>query len=402
MKFLYVCVMIGLGAISCQSVPHENNSNTEETSVVTEGSTTIHVDIHPSLRENPLAAQLQPVFSEYFTNMNQNIFGGDLHHYQTNWMLDFPEMPLHELKLAFGDSVFVKYPPQILAVYTEKGDTLAKVTFASEVKEMVVTLATYNFGVVEYIGELKLQSPVYLHTRKWNQEKVGNITYYFPKTHDFSHDTAKCMQDFNTELAVLFDSSAIDFRYMVCDSGLEIDRLMGFDYKFSMFQMNNEQCGLADHGNKIIYGGNGSEFYPHELVHFFIAEKFPNSHAWFDEGFATYLGGSRGKPLDWHLSVTHDYLARHHYPDLTDPFSLPYQLADTTGTMYALGGLITKLAYEKNGMDSLGTLLSAGNTNADFYAGITEVFGVEKEDLNAFLYSHIQTYSREFEAWGVD
>ena len=60
--------------------------------------------------------------------------------------------------------------------------------------------------------------------------------------------------------------------------------------------------------------------------------------------------------------------------------------------MYAIGGLICKVAYERNGMEAIHQLLMSGKTNEDFYQGIEEVLCVERSCLSDFLYEEIKKY----------
>lgn len=305
-------------------------------------------------------------------------------------------MPVYVTQKSPGNNIQKVSNPMILSIYTEGSDTLVKVNF-SRFDEGVgkSPMAISNFGVTKKQGRLKLQSTLYLNSRHLQKQKVGNISYYYPEDHEFSMDSALRMQAFNEKLAEMFQRDPIEFRYFVSRDNLELNKLMGYDFKFDMFNMNSGNSGLSDPLNRIIYAGNGSEFYPHELVHLYTYQAFPKHHSWFDEGFATYLGGSRGMPLDWHISALHKYLADNGYPDLYDPFALPPQLTKDTATIYVIGGLITKLAYETCEMDSINHLFLSGETNEDFYSGIEQVFDINRLELNDFLYAHIKKYPLE-------
>ena len=68
--------------------------------------------------------------------------------------------------------------------------------------------------------------------------------------------------------------------------------------------------GLAKAGN-IIFSGNDTEIYTHEIVHIYTHTLFPNVSSFLDEGVATYLCGSGKYDYGWHR----DWFAQH-----LDPF----------------------------------------------------------------------------------
>lgn len=66
---------------------------------------------------------------------------------------------------------------------------------------------------------------------------------------------------------------------------------------------------MADIHNRIVYTGNNSAYYAHELVHIYTYELFPDTnYFWLNEGFATYMDGSGGKDLAWYTKKLKAYL----------------------------------------------------------------------------------------------
>ena len=50
------------------------------------------------------------------------------------------------------------------------------------------------------------------------------------------------------------------------------------------------------------------------------------------------------------------------------------------------------MIYEKKGYDGIFKLLSAGNSDEDFYKAIEKYFGVNRENLNTYLRKEISKY----------
>lgn len=291
---------------------------------------------------------------------------------------------------------FKKHKPMIVAVYPQGQDTIVKLNFIRVDSLSVGTnMATINFGVTEKGGYLFLTNMVLLNSKDWVNNEFGHITYIYPPTHQFSKEKAAKMEDFSQEMATLFEIEPIQFRYFVTNSNIELYRLWGFDYAYDMFNMDTTGGSAAIY-SKIIYSGNGTEYYPHELVHLYVSQwlgaEHSKSHVWFNEGLATYLGGSRGKSLEWQLAVLKTYLNSEPKPDLSNLFKLKMKIGISTNMDYAIGGLICKLAYEKGGIRALKELLTVGKSNDDFYRGIEMVLGVSKEDFPDFIYREMQKY----------
>ncbi len=142
----------------------------------------------------------------------------------------------------------------------------------------------------------------------WQKEQVGSITYYVHPNHKFDTQQAEKMSAFNEKMAQLFDIPAISFDYFVSNYSREIVRLWGYEYMAKIY-IPGQTGGLADISNGLVYAGNNSEYYPHELVHLYTNALYPDGfHFWLNEGFATYMGGSGGHDLDWHIQKLKEYL----------------------------------------------------------------------------------------------
>lgn len=386
---VFVIVSI-LGLLSCQrggeSIDQSDVQQSNEALDTAQADSAVHTELMYRFKDDVFAEELQQLFSEYYTRDRDRKDTRSLFDSESQKFMRWPQVS-QSLSLFYDGRFFDVHKPMIIAIYTEGNDTIAKLNFTRvDSLDVATSMATVNFGITKSGDQLKLQNMVYLNSRNWETKHVGNIEYRFPKTHPFALETAKKMQEFNLYAAQLFQTEPIEIKYYICESNIELGRLQGFDFKYDMYNMNNSS-GLTDVNHNIIYAGNGSEYYPHELVHLYTYkwEGVPRYHEWFDEGLATYLGGSRDQPLEWHLSGLAEWLEQNESVDLSDPFSLPRQINDNTGSMYVIGGLICKLAFEKGGMDAIKKLFLAGPNDEDFYKGIEEVFGVKKEELNDFL-----------------
>lgn len=338
--------------------------------------------------------KVQYLFSNYYSAIAQRQNTSNFYDERSSDFMRYPASA-QNLSLFYEPGFLKKHQPMIIAIYPQGQDTIVKLNFIRVDSVGVGTnMATVNFGVTEKDGYLYLTNMVLINSKEWINREIGNITYIYPPSHSFSEEKAVQMGDFNQRMAVLFETEPMKFRYFVTDSYVDLCRLWGFDYAYDMFNMDTSG-GSSAVRSKIIYAGNGTEYYPHELVHLYIfgwlGAEHSKAHDWFEEGFATYLGGSRGKSLEWQLGVLKTYLNSEPKPDLSKMFELKMKIGVSTNLNYVIGGLICKLAYEKGGMPAIKELLTAGTTEDDFYRGVEKVLGVPKEGFGDFIYRKVLT-----------
>jgi len=226
----------------------------------------------------------------------------------------------------------------------------------------------------------------YLKNQLRNQ-KIGNITFYYNHKHEFNLEKANKLSAFNAQVANLFNTTKLDFEYFIAESGREAAKIRGYDFKPSTYVPNQSEA-LADVTNNIIYVGNGSEFYPHEVVHLYTKELFNYQyHSWIDEGFATMLGGSKGQSLDWHLDKLRVFLEKNPDYELNDITTLNTVPNGeyTTEFRYAIGGLLVKEIFDKEGIAGIKEILQFGSSNEDFYNLLKVKFKVSKENFGKFI-----------------
>ncbi len=316
------------------------------------------------------------LFSNYYSAIAQRQNPSNFYDERSTEFMRSPYIS-QDLNEFFKPGFFKKIKPMIVAVYPQGPDTIVKLNFIRVDSLGIGTnMATINFGVTEKDGYLFLTNMVVLNSKDWVRNEFGNITYIYPPLHQFSQEKASQMEAFNQEMSVLFEMEPMLFRYFITDSWIELAKLWGFDYAYDMFNMDTSG-GTAVVTAKIIFSGNGTEYYPHELVHLYVGQwlgtEYKKTHEWFNEGLATYLGGSRGKSLEWQLGVLKSYLDSEPKPDLSNLFDHKMKIGISTNLDYVIGGLICKLAHEKGGMSALRDLLTAGESDDDFYSAVETV-----------------------------
>lgn len=166
----------------------------------------------------------------------------------------------------------------------------------SETKENQLK-AIYN--LIANIDQDKVLFSRYLDfsTEKWETVSNGSLTYKVsPNKTIKATEIAEQQKDID-KILNFFECKSISISYYSCVNPKELFEIKGFDYNPMMYV--DKTGGLADYGN-IIFSGNNSEIYTHEIVHIYTNNLFPQINKFLDEGIATYIAGSGKFDYEWH------------------------------------------------------------------------------------------------------
>ncbi|MEO1654495.1 MAG: hypothetical protein AAFU64_13200, partial [Bacteroidota bacterium] len=197
---------------------------------------------------------------------------------------------------------------------------------------------------------------------------------------------------FNLKVADLFEVEPLSFDYIVTNNTRDVSDVMGL-HLFSYSYQPVASGGMADTFNNVIYAGNNSEYYPHEVVHLYTNHKYPRQyHPWVDEGIAALLGGSTGYHIEWHWEKLRRFLLENPDYQMNDLSELQTYIPNgeyITDFRYAIGALICQLILEKEGMQGIFEALQAGRTEENYFEIIEKKLGVKKSDFEAFVKAEI-------------
>lgn len=285
------------------------------------------------------------------------------------------------------------YKPTVLSINKLDSGYVMKVLFANAEKDNGFSRisAIFNIGAVQENGIWKLHSMLDYNLRsEYKEQKIGAIHYYYHKSRTLNIELCNKFDTINSELAKKFNIPPLNVTYYLCKDNLEMQRLKGYDFEFTM-AAPQQIGGMADNFNEVIYAGNNSEIYTHELTHLYIHKIYGlNVHEYFDEGLATLFGGSLGQPMEYHLHKIAAYVQKNKV-DFTklDQLDSPDEY---TNFLYTIGGLLCKITLEKKGMVGIRELLICPKDNNAFFDNIYKVLDVKRENFNSFIYNQLQPY----------
>jgi len=304
-------------------------------------------------------------------------------------------IPDYMLKQEFSYYTYDSIVANLINVYKPDDYYTAQVAYnLYENNENKGLICVYTFAIREENDSLKF-FPI-IETYKFKTYKSENITFYNNDTITDETALLDSLDQYNFRLSKLFKVKPLKFTCYKFKDFAEVNQYVGLDVQKNYSRTENN--GYCDAYNKTIFGAFYNLFF-HEVVHIYVGDQFLSTyHPWINEGLATYLGGSVSMSLENHLKNLAIDLEKHTSYDLNNFLSLDGTFVDNTSkTVYTnykftLGGLICKLAYEKEGVSAIKVLLSSGRTDEELYKTVEKVLGVKRKDLNRYLRSEIIKY----------
>jgi len=280
----------------------------------------------------------------------------------------------------------------IIGIVPVKNDFYLLKTIFTERNTEQADLVNIKFIISVYAkkknDEFNFYSSTEYHKEIYENRKVGDVNYIIHPEHKFNENDAIKMNSFNTKMADLFELPTLKFDYVVANDTRDLSDLFGlhlFDYSYQPVASG----GMADNYNNIIYAGNNSEYYPHEVVHLYTHAKYPRQfHPWVDEGIAALLGGSTGYTIEWHWEKVRRFLIENPDFEMNNLAELETDVPNgeyTTDFRYAIGALICQRIIDKEGMEGIFQALQFGRTEDKYFELLKEKLGIDRTEFNQYL-----------------
>lgn len=368
MKFIFIPVVFLVGLTSCK----DSKINTEKIQL----ERSFQFEYYDSAK-----IQVADFIEEYMNIMYDSSLQVTNNYWDSEFLIYSQD---RFLRNSWKKDSLLKYPPHIISVRTiSESEYDVKLLFRYKgspnklmnLKVLKDPLGRFYFK--DLFSENLKQFQVY--------NKGPNTFYYHP---DMARDKAaeEKVSSFNLKMANIFNRPPKQLRGIVVNNSKQYCELFGYDYTSEM-TADIDAGGFAMTYEDAYLSYSGEIYYPHEIVHLYT-ESY-DAHTWFEEGVATYYGGSMGCSLEEHLRVIAFDI------NSLDFSTIPtYQYySQWTNIKYAIGGLFIKLAIEEyGGRKSVDVLLNSGKTEGDFYKAIYTVFKVDKTGLDPFIKEKLKVF----------
>ena len=203
------------------------------------------------------------------------------------------------------------------------------------------------------------------------------------------------MNEFNLAMAEEFNVEPLEFAYFVANNARDIARVWGYEYMNRMYNPSGKG-GIASWQNMIIYSGNNSSYFPHELVHlytFHVVPKYP--HFWVGEGIATFYAGTSTYSFQGHMQKLKEFLAANPDYDLSDISKLNKTIPNgehASDFRYVIGAFLMKKIYDKEGVDGLIESLEYGTSDDDFFQLLSDKLGVTRDTFDPYIKEEVNKF----------
>ncbi len=281
------------------------------------------------------------------------------------------------------------YRPTLVDIISTENPTqkIVKLAFIGHNKETQENQLRSIYNIIANILKDKVLFSRYLDfsTESWKTVNSGSLTYKISPNKTINEVEINEQQKDINKICNFFQCKPIAITYYSCVNPKELFEIKGFDYHPIMYA--DKTGGLADYGN-IIFSGNNSEIYTHEIVHIYTSNLFPKIDKFIDEGIATFMAGSGKYNYEWHRNKLEKFLNENKDYDFathTNAYERIY-FENETSIPYITSALILERTLRIYGKEKLIELLKSEN---ELWTTLKTV-GITKENINTEIRKQIK------------
>ncbi|HWC54474.1 MAG TPA: hypothetical protein VG676_12890 [Chitinophagaceae bacterium] len=248
-----------------------------------------------------------------------------------------------------------------------------------------VLKAIYNIVATNENGRIVFSEYMDYMTRDWQILKEESILYKISPCKAINYAEVLKQKKGVNALCNFLNTNPVPVTFYSCTSPKELFELLGFDYHPNLY---NDTSGGWSRDKNIVISANKSEYYMHEVTHIYLRNIFPSINAFFNEGFATYTGGSGKYDYQWQREKLKKFFETNPNFRCEDHVEDPYErlyYEHETPVPYMLGALICERTLRLYGKEKLFDLFR--NTNDVF--DILKTVGLTKENIDTELRKEI-------------
>lgn len=282
------------------------------------------------------------------------------------------------------------YQPSLMEIITtnKENKKIIKVAFIGHNNETKSNLikAIYNIVATKIDGKIIFSKYLDYATQNWKVLKESSITYKISAFKTINKQEVIRQKKDISKLCLFFNTKPIEIIYYSCITPKEVFELKGFDYH-SMMYIDTSGGFSAD--KDLVLSGNNSEYYTHEIVHIYMRHLFPTIIPFFDEGFATYTGGSGKYNYTWQRDKLKKFLVENPSFKFEEHVKDPYErlyFEHETPIPYMIGALVCERVFRLYGKEKLFELF---RSNKDVFDTL-KIVGLTKENINNELLKEIE------------
>lgn len=262
---------------------------------------------------------------------------------------------------------------------------------ADTTRHAVVPLALQRLYAVREPGgqfPFRLSGALPRLTRTWERRARGRMTFWYaPGQHPDNVKIVRAVR-FVDSVAMLFGvTPPTHMDVYIAASTDEVQRAIGMDFFPEASGPGEGHGGLTlPHGIVLVGNPKIGEAYLHEFVHVVLAPMVPGASALFNEGVATWLGGSQGRTPRQMYALLRQYQSAHPTVTLANLLrddSMVGNARTWTDVMYATDALVVDAVYRRAGIPGLRALARVGRDPDAILAALPAQLGLPTSDADA-------------------
>lgn len=311
-------------------------------------------------KENSTNSLIISALHRFLQSKNNSLSDNDLWLKSDFQNYVYPYLDIYNIEHStFGKDFYKPTVMEILPTENEN-QNIVKIAFIGHNSKTNENLIKSIYNIVANVENENITFSRYLDfvTKDWTTQKNESINYMISPNKTVNYTEISHQKEEINKLCQFFQTQPINITYYSCVNPKELFEIKGFDYHPMMYA--DKSGGLAELGN-MIFSGNNSEVYTHEIVHIYTNNLFPKIDQYINEGIATYIAGSGKHSYHWHRNKLRQFLAEHKNYNIakhTDPYERIY-FENETSIPYLTAALILERTFSIYGKDKLMEVLKS-------------------------------------------
>lgn len=304
-----------------------------------------------------------------------------------------------EKNVKLKDDFFYK-PYLTNLVPLKDNNYLVQVSYIGTNESVAFLRASFEFIAHKKNNSFAFSSPLLGNTKNWKVKKLGNNIFHYQNT--INKEKVKEFNKLTTSFDLKLKSSNKITDYYCCDNIIELEKLIGVDYK-SDYNGRTESVWSSSIGDRklIVLGDSNSnfnEFDPHDLFHdrlsLVTARNKVNKPV--DEGCAYLYGGSWGLTWKEIFKAFKEQIASNKNISWTEIKENPIYFKTkgyNNSADYIVNALLVQKIEKEKGFAGVWELLNVGpfeKGNEKYYQTLEKLTGITKANYDNKIWELIK------------
>ncbi len=291
----------------------------------------------------------------------------------------------------YNDNFF--YKPYLTNVIPLKANNyFIQVSYIGTNENTAFLRASFEFLAHKTNNSFVFSSLLLRNTKNWKIEKTGNNIFHHQNT--INREKVKEFNKLTTSFDLKLKSTNKITDYYLCDNIIELQKLIGVDYK-SDYNGRTASVWSSSFGNRklIVFGNNNSsfnDFDPHDLFHDRLSLVISRSkvNRPVDEGCAYLYGGSWGLTWKEIFKAFKEQIASNKNTNWAEIKETPIYFKTkeyNNSADYIVNALLVQKIEKEKGFSDVWELLNVGpfeKGNEKYYHTLEKLTGITKANYN--------------------